>query len=175
VVLACGRHWDAAKNIGVFDAAAAGLPWHAYLVGDTLGPDGQSFTPSALRTLGKLPACDVQAWLQRAGIFVHPSLYEPFGLAVLEAASAGCALVLADIPSLRELWNGAAEFFDPRDSGNLRAVLDTLIAQPDRRAALAAAAQGRATKYRLDAMASAYLQVYQTLAASRIGGERAVA
>ena len=38
------------------------------------------------------------------------ALYEPFGLAVLEAAQAGCALVLSDIPTFRELWDGAALF-----------------------------------------------------------------
>jgi glycosyltransferase involved in cell wall biosynthesis len=164
VVLACGRPWDAAKNIGVFDTAAAGLSWHAYLVGNTLGPDGKSFTPTSLRSLGTLSARDVETWLRRATIFVHPALYEPFGLAVLEAASAGCALVLADIPSLRESWDGAAEFFDPGDGIALRAVLDALIAQPSRRTALAAAAQERAGGYRIESMAAAYLQVYQTVA-----------
>ena len=43
-------------------------------------------------------------------IFVSVSRYEPFGLAVLEAAHAGCALVLSDIPTFRELWQGAASF-----------------------------------------------------------------
>ncbi len=40
-------------------------------------------------------------------------LYEPFGLSVLEAALSGCALVLGDIPSLRENWDGAADFAEP--------------------------------------------------------------
>jgi len=175
IVLACGRPWDAAKNFGVLDAAVKGLRWHAYVAGGTRGPDGQQFAPSSLRTLGALPARDLQTWLHRAGLFVHPALYEPFGLAVLEAAAAGCALVLADIPSLRELWDGAAEFFEPRDSRDLRAALDRLISQPAKRKGLAAAAQERAANYRIEAMADAYKQVYETLAGSRSGEERAVA
>ncbi len=49
-------------------------------------------------------------------IFVSTSLYEPFGLAVLEAAQAGCPLVLSDIATFRELWDGAAIFFPPGDA-----------------------------------------------------------
>jgi glycogen synthase len=176
IVLACGRPWDAAKNVSVLDAAVDGLPWHAYIAGSTYGPDGQSFAPTALRTLGALPPGDIATWLRRASIFVHPALYEPFGLAVLEAAVAGCTLVLADIPSLRELWEGAAEFFDPRDSEDLRAVLIGLIAQPERRRELATAARQRAANYRVDSMAREYLQVYEMLLANPTrSGERAVA
>ena len=50
----------------------------------------------------------------RCPIFVSAARYEPFGLAVLEAAQAGCALVLSDIPTFRELWDGAALFVPRR-------------------------------------------------------------
>jgi glycogen(starch) synthase len=45
-----------------------------------------------------------------------PARYEPFGLSVLEAALSGCALVLGDIASLREVWGGAACYVRPGDS-----------------------------------------------------------
>ena len=51
--------------------------------------------------------------MARTAVFVSPALYEPFGLAVLEAAQAGCALVLSDIPTFRELWDGVALFVAP--------------------------------------------------------------
>jgi glycogen synthase len=180
ILLGCGRLWDAAKNLSVFDAAADGLPWTAYVIGDASGPDGQTFAPRALRTLGSLPHDDVESWLRRTSIFVHPALYEPFGLAVLEAAAAGCALVLSDIPTLRELWGGAAEFYNPCDSAQLHAALNVLIADSEKRAALAAAAQQRAAEYGVDTMAAAYAKVYRSIAASvpRTGhssGARAVA
>jgi glycogen(starch) synthase len=173
LLLGCGRLWDAAKNLSVFDAAAEGLPWPAYVIGDTSGPDGQTFSPQALRTLGPLSHDDVESWLQRASIFVHPALYEPFGLAVLEAAAAGCALVLSDIPTLRELWNGAAEFHDPGDSAQLHHALNALIADSAKRNALAAAAQRRAAEYSVDSMAAAYAQLYRSL--GRSNNARAVA
>jgi glycogen synthase len=180
VLIGCGRLWDSAKNLRVFDAAAEGLPWPAYVIGDPSGPDGQTFASKSLHTLGVLAHDDVESWLQRASIFVHPALYEPFGLAVLEAAGAGCALVLSDIPTLRELWDGAAEFFNPCDSAQLHAALNVLIANPAKRAALAAAAQRRAAEYGVDSMAAAYARVYRSLAASvphtaQSSGARAVA
>jgi glycogen(starch) synthase len=161
IVFACGRPWDAAKNMAVLDAAADQVTWRVYLAGNAAGPDGAYFRGSALHLLGSLSNEDVALWLSRASIFVHPALYEPFGLAVLEAASFGCALVLADIPTLRELWEGAAEFFDPRDARALLATLDSLIADPDRRRRLGAAARDRADCYSARAMASAYRDLYE--------------
>lgn len=173
IVLACGRPWDASKNMRLLDDAAAGASWSACVIGAAVGPDGQSFAPTSLQCLGTLPAEDVGSWLRRADVFVHPALYEPFGLAVLEAALAGCALVLADIPTLRELWAGAAEFFDPRDSRHLRAVIDELIARPERRELLAAAARERATRYRIEATAVEYLRLYQELLGTHARERRA--
>lgn len=180
ILLGCGRLWDAAKNLRVFDAAAEGLPWPAYVIGDPTGPDGQIFAPKNLQTLGALPHQNVESWLRRASVFVHPALYEPFGLAVLEAAAGGCALVLSNIPTLRELWDGAAEFYNPCDSSALHAALNSLISDPARRAALAAAARKRAAEYNVESTAAAYANVYRSLAggASRVSqpsGARAVA
>jgi glycosyltransferase involved in cell wall biosynthesis len=163
IVFACGRPWDAAKNMSVLDVAARRVPWRVYLAGNLVGPDGVCFSSASLRTLGALSNDDVVAWLQRASIFVHPALYEPFGLAVVEAAASGCALVLADIPTLRELWDGAAEFFDPRDAGHLAATLDALIADPTRRHELGIAARARAASYSAPAMTEAYRKLYEDL------------
>jgi len=175
VVLACGRPWDASKNMRVLDAAARNARWSAYLIGNLAGPNGRSFTPSAVRAVGTQSTCEVQAWMSRASLFVHPALYEPFGLAVVEAAAAGCALVLADIPTLRELWNDAAEFFDPRNSRDLRVTLDKLIANPARQRELAAVAQVRASEYRIESAAAEYLETYRALLRQHENGERTAA
>jgi glycosyltransferase involved in cell wall biosynthesis len=95
--------------------------------------------------------------------------YEPFGLAVLEAAQAGCPLVLADIPTFVELWGGAAEFVPPGDDGTLADVLARLAEDDAWRARLSEAARERARQYTPDAMAESALRVYRTL----LAGERA--
>jgi glycosyltransferase involved in cell wall biosynthesis len=175
IVLACGRPWDVSKNIRVLDDAAANARWSAYVIGAVTGPDGQAFKPRAIRAVGAQPAQQVHKWMHRASVFVHPALYEPFGLAVVEAANAGCALLLADIPTLRELWNGAAEFFNPRDSRHLRTKLDKLLADPARRQELATAAQARANNYRIESAASDYLETYRAVLRKHAHGERSAA
>src|SRR5881227_3519415 len=119
------------------DAAAAGLPWPVYVAGETEGPDGSAAVASAVKLLGSIARAELRGWMARASIFAAPALYEPFGLGVLEAARSGCALVLSDIASFRELWDGCAEFVDPRDPGALASALRRLASDPLRRAALA--------------------------------------
>ena len=75
-----------------------------------------SVAPAATRAatlLGRLGEEELARWLARAAIFALPARYEPFGLSVLEAALSGCALVLGDLASLREIWDGAAVFVPP--------------------------------------------------------------
>ena len=88
-------------------------------------------------------------------VFVSPALYEPFGLAVLEAAQAGCALVLADIPTFRELWDGAALFVPPSDDRAIAATLSTITADTALRTRMAAAAERRAADYTIGKSADA--------------------
>jgi glycosyltransferase involved in cell wall biosynthesis len=106
------------------------------------------------------------ARLQHAAIFVSPAFYEPFGLSVLEAAAAGCALVLSDIPTFRELWREAALFFDPTDRDALHQTLADLCADDAARARLQRAAYEQSLTYSLMRMTSAYLGLYQDLIAS---------
>ena len=61
-----------------------------------------------------------------AGIVVSASRYEPFGLAALEGARSGAPLVLSDIATYRELWRGAALFFNPQDPDDLARCINRL-------------------------------------------------
>jgi glycosyltransferase involved in cell wall biosynthesis len=165
-ILTAGRVWDPAKNVLALCEAAAGLAWPVYLAGDTrLSPSDPepSLAPGVI-ALGRLPASAMRAWYGRCAIYVHPARYEPFGLAVLEAAAAGCALVLGEIPSLRENWEGAAVFVDPRDPAALRDALDSLIADDAARTRLGASARARARGFSCDAMTDAYLHAYAAAA-----------
>jgi glycogen(starch) synthase len=162
-VLSAGRLWDPAKNVLQLEHVAEELPWPVFVAGDAQAPDERGAQRlQHVHALGVLPRADLAAWLQRAAIFALPALYEPFGLAVLEAAAAGCALVLGDIPSLRELWAGCACFVDPRDPKALRAALQELIKDPLLRARLARDARRRARSYSAERMGSAYLGLYQS-------------
>lgn len=167
LVVGMGRLWDEGKNLTALDAVAPWVDWPVWLAGDTTGPDGGRRAPLNARHLGRLPPERVAALLGEAAIFAHPARYEPFGLAPLEAALSGCALVLGDIQSLRELWGGAALFVDPEDRRGLARALVRLIDDPGRRAGLALAARRRARAYGLDRMVRGYRDAYARLVSSR--------
>lgn len=169
LVLTVGRAWDPAKGVRVLDEALAllgeGAP-PAHLLGETVAPHGERFAPRALHSHGRVERAEVDGWLGKASVYVAPSLYEPFGLAPLEAAFHGCALVLSDIGSFRELWKGCATFFPAGDAAALAEVLRELHAHPERCAKLAEAARTRALRrYTAGRMASDYLALYRELRA----------
>ncbi|WP_217433607.1 glycosyltransferase family 4 protein, partial [Caulobacter sp. S45] len=155
-VLAAGRLWDGGKDLATLDRASGRLVGiDIAAAGPIAGPGGQGVALQHIRVLGPLSGTDLDARLAARPIFVSPSLYEPFGLAVLEAAQAGCPLALSDIATFRELWEGAAVFFPPGDDATLTARLDALATDPARRASLGEAAHARAARYTASAMAEA--------------------
>ncbi|OSJ33908.1 glycosyl transferase family 1 [Bradyrhizobium japonicum] len=162
-ILAAGRLWDRAKNIEALAAAAYRLAWPVEVAG------AADATPSASMTwLGHLPPEAIHTRLRHAAIFVSPALYEPFGLSVLEAAAAGCALVLSDIPTFRELWNEAAIFVDPADVDALHSALADLCNEARERARLQRAAYEHSLTYSQARMTSAYMKLYESLLPSKI-------
>jgi glycogen(starch) synthase len=156
-VLAAGRWWDEAKNAALLIAAAPGLPWPVRLAGDA---GGAVAMPANLTLLGRCPAAEMAALQARAAIFAAPARYEPFGLSVLEAALAGCALVLGDIPSLRENWDGAAVFVPTDDVSALHRALVDLTGDATRRVELAERARRRAQDFSTSRMTAAYVAAY---------------
>ncbi len=162
-VLSVGRLWDEAKNVRTLEQVASALPWPIYVAGEDQHPEGGRLELSQVRALGRLAPPDLASWFARAAIYALPARYEPFGLSVLEAAQAGCALVLGDIPSLREVWGDAACFVRPDDSAALTRTLQELIEDRDRRRELAAKARARAARYTRQRMVDGYLQAYAEL------------
>lgn len=188
LILGAGRLWDEAKNAAALARIAPLVPWPVFVAGETEAPisapaanpnptststptptSTAAPTPTAGRAtfLGRLREPELADWLARASLFVHPARYEPFGLAVLEAALSGCALVLGDIPSLRETWRGAAELVPPGDDAALAEAVRALALDRPRRAALAAAARARALAFSPARMADGYLELYRELLGAR--------
>lgn len=165
MVVAAGRLWDPAKNAAALARVAGRLAWPVYVAGDQRHPDGgaDAGLGSDIRPLGLLPEPRLAHWLARASIYALPARYEPFGLGPLEAALAGCALVLGDIPSLREVWADAAIFVGPNDEAALQTALEGLIAYPEYRNAMAARARQRALSYSPTRMADGYRRLYRAL------------
>src|SRR4051812_14283320 len=176
IILSAGRVWDAAKNISALTAAAPFLPWPVYVAGAQAQPGAASNDNASLSrhrptsighqtpvSLGHLSPSKLTDWFSRTPIYALPARYEPFGLSALEAALSGCALVLGDIPSLRELWGDAALFVSPDSPAELTTSLLELISNPGMRQGLAAKAGATAARYTPELMASRYFRVYQML------------
>ena len=159
-----GRLSDEAKNLEMLRAVNAPIP--IYVAGQREW--GGSVAPRQIGRsilLGTLPQSSLLALLARSSIYIATSIYEPFGIAPLEAALCGCAVVANDIPSLREVWGDDALYFNgPR-------ALSTLLHQLNRDdARLAEARQrsfARAKELTAHSMADGYEALYRALLASR--------
>jgi glycosyltransferase involved in cell wall biosynthesis len=161
LVLTAGRLWDEAKNISVLQHVAGKIHWPIYAAGDNQSPDGKRIDLDALTCLGPLDENALASWYSRAPIFVVPARYEPFGLTALEAGLSGCALVLGDIPSLREIWGDAAVFVAPDDAEEIQSALFDLIKDSSLRQALAERARVRGLTFTAERMAQGYLHLYE--------------
>jgi glycogen(starch) synthase len=157
-----GRLWDECKNTGI--VSLANLPLPVAIAGRVEEIPGSSRTSSAsdsIQILGHLDRATLNELLAESEMYLGTSLYEPFGLAPLEAAHAGCALVLSNIDSFREIWEDAALFFDPRNPDALHDGVVSLLLSPPLRRDLAARARQRARDlYGLNRLVKHYLDLY---------------
>lgn len=180
-VLAAGRLWDRAKNVGFLPELAEQVEWSLEIAGADATPGApavsapavsalaaNSKAPKQAKLLGRLSSTAVKRAMARSAIFAHPALYEPFGLAPLEAAASGCALVLSELESFRELWDDAAFFVDPRQPQLWREALESLWHDSERLHRLQALAQKRARRYSAECMSAQYQELYARLVAQHL-------
>jgi glycogen(starch) synthase len=166
VILSAGRTWDAAKNIAALDRVAPTLRWPVFIAGETTAPSGHDTVLRHVTTLGHVSPARLRQLMSHAPVYALPARYEPFGLSIVEAALSGCALVLGDIDSLREIWDGVALFVDPDDEVGLGDAIRWLTNHSEAREALARRARARALGRAPEQMAAEYLDCYR--AARRI-------
>jgi glycosyltransferase involved in cell wall biosynthesis len=162
-VFTASRLWDEGKDVATLDTAAAmlGVPFQA--AGATVGPNGATIELRHVSTLGPVSATRMAGLFSARPIYASAALYEPFGLSVLEAAQAGCALVLSDIATHREMWGGAAVFVPARDADAFAAAIQDLIDDPDERQQLGQLARARSQLYSPDRMARGMAGIYARL------------
>lgn len=175
-----GRLWDEAKNaeMAIAGVHQAAHPVRLLAVGPTRSPDGVERPVAAdarVEPLGLLPPDGVQAAYHRSDVYLAVSRYEPFGLAPLEAALSGCAVICNDLPSYHEVWGDVALYVQRNDAADLARRLDDLAADPHRLASLQTSARARAQRYTADVMADRYLALYRQLIAQRVPGAASTA
>jgi glycosyltransferase involved in cell wall biosynthesis len=114
--------------------------------------------------LGKVSDAALAGLYRRCAVFCYPSLYEGFGLPVLEAMAAGAAVLTSNVSSLPEVGGNAVAYADPHDPAAIASALAGLLGSPDRRAALGVAARARAAEFSWQKTAGKVLDVLRSAA-----------
>lgn len=163
-IFGAGRIWDEAKNYRIAEKIAPHVKWPVRIAGST-SHDGKDITGTFknVELLGSLSGTEIQKELSEAAVFMLPAFYEPFGLSALEAALSGCALILADIPTFREIWQNAALYVNPDDASGWISSLNLLIDDEPLRRQLAGLAFVRAHTFNVRTMAAKYIRLYSKL------------
>jgi glycosyltransferase involved in cell wall biosynthesis len=168
-VLTVGRLWDSGKNASLL--LQQEMPMPVVIAGSERSPERNNADfsrPAGLDQVHFEPRQnerDMQRLFARAAVYAATSRYEPFGLAPLEAALSRCAIVASDIPSFRELWEGAAIFFRNNDSESLKNALHLLSHDRDLRLKYGNLAWERAKRsFGAERMVEEYLNIYRAIA-----------
>ena len=152
------------KNLSRVIAAYSRLPRErreSHLLA-LVGPLGWDFTQIVdeaaaaddVTLLGQVPDDDLAALYQACSVFCYPSLYEGFGLPLLEAMRSGAACITSNVSSLPEVGGDAVAYVDPRKVDEIRDALARLLAAEDERVALGERARERAAEFSWERMAA---------------------
>ena len=117
-----------------------------------------------VRLLGYLPPGELPELYAAAEMLVFPSLFEGFGLPLVEAMACGCPVVCTDATSLPEIAGGAALLFEPGSPEALADRVAEVLEEPDLRRRLRAAGLARAAEFRWDRAARETVAVYRRAA-----------
>lgn len=113
-----------------------------------------------VRLLGHVAPEALPAIYQGATLFLYPTLYEGFGLPVIEAMASGVAVITSNTSALKEIAEGYALLVDPLDLDGMAKAIAHLMGNPERRAAFAERGLRRAEDFRWDETAKKTLDVY---------------
>jgi len=112
---------------------------------------------------GVVPDEDLPALMNGALLFVYPSLYEGFGLPVLEAMACGVPVITSNVSSLPEVAGDAALLVDPYDVEELAEAMRSLIESEETRADLRNKGLAQAARFSWERTAEETMRVYETL------------
>ena len=167
---------DERKNIGqliqVFAQLIKEPEWSNYCLvctgeikNDALFPRlkaqiGQLGVEQRIRLLGYVPDEDLPALFSASELFVYPSLYEGFGLPVLEAMACGTPVVCSDAPGIAEVAGKAAIFFNPYSSDSLMNSIKTVLRNHELRQTLIQHGFQQAASFPRNEVAKKTLELY---------------
>lgn len=167
-VLFLGRH-EPRKGLEVLLAALPALPGDVTVWIASDGPDTERLRVAhagdpRIQWLGRLSDLEKRRRMKAADVFCAPSLRgESFGVVLLEAMSAGAAIVASDLSGYRLVARPDLDgvLVPPGDVPALAGALNEVLADPLRRTELVVAGEARARHFSMDQLARRYLAIYE--------------
>ncbi len=170
VMVANPRNWHT-KNLGTaLDALLlaqqeTGKKFQTVIYGPgagvDAGADGHRYRTLDVVKTGFLPAEDLGRMFRHAAAFIFPSLYEGFGLPLLEATSCGCPVVTSDGGALQEVAGEGAQVFNPRDAHGMATAVARLLCDEQERNHWRTRALARASEFSWEKTAEETAVVYR--------------
>jgi glycosyltransferase involved in cell wall biosynthesis len=142
---------------------AGPLGWHHESLMRELALQG----PGEIVMTGEISADELDAVYRAADVFAYPSLYEGFGLPVLEALVRGIPTVASNTSAVPEVSGDAALGVDPRSVRSIAQAISSLVSDVGLADRMAARARAQAQRFSWDETARLSLQVYE-----RVLGEK---
>jgi glycosyltransferase involved in cell wall biosynthesis len=176
-VLAIGRLLDPAKQVNLLTQQTHPVP--VCIVGEDAAEQSVrapvradvkfSDGDAGVSLKGPQSEAELRLLYSRAALYAGTYRYDPSGMAVLEAALSRCALILNDIPSLREIWGAAAVYFRTNESESLAEAVRILSADVQLRRNFANRSFQRAREsFNAHRMTDNYIQLYHSVAAQKV-------
>jgi len=116
---------------------------------------------SRIRMLGYVPDDDLPIIYKHASVFVYPSVYEGFGLPVLEAMAYDTPVITSNVSSLPEIAGDAALLVNPYDEGQIAEAMDKVMRDPEQRRQLIERGREQVKKYSWMETARRTLELYE--------------
>jgi glycosyltransferase involved in cell wall biosynthesis len=160
------------KNVELLAAAfariASAVPGAELVLAGRIRPGYRPALPHAgVRLIGPLPARDLATFYSSAAVLVSPSLYEGFGLTLLEAMACGCPVIALNRSAVPEVVGDAALLLDEADEQALAAALMRVLGDPAAAAELRRRGLARAAHFSWTATAAATAAIYDQVARHR--------
>jgi len=168
VVAASARNWRTKNLEGALRAlekarAQSGIDFQTAVYGPQEGIDalcGHDCWRTLNLRLGYVDATDLAMLFRHAHAFIMPSLYEGFGLPILEAMASGCPVVTSDGGSLAEIAGSGAQVFSPTDIQGMAEAVSRLLRSPEERQRWRVSALSRAADFSWEQAARETISVY---------------
>jgi glycosyltransferase involved in cell wall biosynthesis len=160
VILHVGTGWN--KNLEGVGRALRGLDCRLVIVGEPTPRQHEFLKIQGIRytALGRVSDAAVLEAYRSCDMVVFASLYEGFGLPIIEAQAIGRPVITSNYGAMAEAAGTGAILLNPADSSSIRAAILRMIADPDLRSDLIAKGFENVLKYSPEAVARAYAAIY---------------